>query len=279
MNTPIYPCLWYNGNAAEAATLYATAFQNTNITLSTPLVVMFNIKGKQFMGLNGGPMFKPNPSISFFNICETDEEIEQAWNSLSEGGMTLMPLDAYPWSKKYGWIQDRFGVNWQLTLRDGNNVDVFPALMFVGEQNGKVQQAINFYTTLFKNSSVELVAKYETGEGDVEGNIKHAQFSLNGSKMAAMESSMQHNFSFNEGVSFVVNCDTQEEIDYYWLNITEEGVEGRCGWCRDVYGVWWQIVPSILGSLMSDPEKAPNVMQAFMKMTKFDIEALKRAAA
>ncbi len=247
--------------------------------MCTLLVVMFNIKGKPFLGLNAGPEFKPNPSISFFNICESNEELEHAWATLSEGSTTLMPLDTYPWSKRYGWIQDKFGVNWQLALKDVENVDVFPALMFVGDQNGKAQEAINFYTSLFKDSSIELMAKYEAGDGDVIGNIKHAQFLLNGNKVAAMESSMQHNFNFNEGVSLVVNCDTQDEIDFYWLNITEQGLEGRCGWCRDAYGVWWQIVPSILGSLMSDPEKAPKVMQAFLKMTKFDIETLKQAAA
>lgn len=279
MNTSIYPCLWFDGNAEEAANLYSEAFQNTAVIMNTPMVVMFSIKGKQFMGLNGGALFKPNPSISFFNVCESEEEIQHAWTTLTAGGTTLMPLDTYPWSKKYGWIQDKFGVNWQLALNNEDKVDVFPALLFVGDQNGKTQEAISFYTSLFNNSSVELVAKYVAGEGDVVGNIKHAQFYLNGTKIAAMESSMEHNFSFNEGVSLVVNCDTQEEIDFYWLNITEEGLEGRCGWCRDVYGVWWQIVPSILGPLMSDPEKAPKVMQAFMKMNKFDIEALTQAAA
>jgi predicted 3-demethylubiquinone-9 3-methyltransferase (glyoxalase superfamily) len=278
MSNSIYPCLWFDGNAQEAAGLYSKAFNDAKITLSTPLVVMTNIKGKQIMGLNGGPGNSPNPSISFFNVCETEEEIDRAWSLLLEGGMELMPLNAYPWSKKYGWVQDKFGVNWQLALKEGEMIDVFPALLFVGDQNGRAEEAIGFYTSLFKDSSIELVAKYEAGDGDTEGHIKHAQFFLNGFKLAAMDSSMQHNFSFNEGVSLVVNCDTQEEIDYYWLNITEGGIEGQCGWCRDAYGVWWQIVPSMIGSLMSDPVKAPKVMAAFMKMKKFDIETIIQAA-
>lgn len=279
MSNSIHPCIWFNGNAEEAAALYSRAFNNTEITMSTPIVVLFSVKGKKIMGLNGGPNNNPNPSISFFNVCETEEEIDQAWRLLSDGGMELMPLNAYPWSKKYGWIQDKYGVNWQLALKnDAENTDVFPALLFVGDQNGKAEEAMNFYTSLFKNSSIELIAKYEAGEGDIEGNIKHAQFYLNGFKLAAMESSMQHNFSFNEGVSLCVSCDTQEEIDFYWLNITEDGLEGQCGWCRDVYGVWWQIFPSIMPSLMSDPVKAPKVMEAFMKMKKFDIETIKKAA-
>jgi predicted 3-demethylubiquinone-9 3-methyltransferase (glyoxalase superfamily) len=278
MSNSIYPCVWFDGNAEEAAILYSKAFNDTSITLSTPLVVLTNIKGKHFMGLNGGPQHRPNPSISFFNICATEKEIDTAWNLLIEGGMALMPLDTYPWSKKYGWIQDKFGVNWQLSLKEAEEVDVFPALLFVGEQNGKTKIAIDFYTSLFKNSSIKLIANYEVADGDTTGNIKHAQFYLNGTKFAAMDSSMQHNFHFNEGVSLVVNCDTQEEIDYYWLNLTEGGLEGQCGWCRDAYGVWWQIVPSILPSLMSDPIKAPKVMDAFMKMKKFEIKTIIQAS-
>jgi predicted 3-demethylubiquinone-9 3-methyltransferase (glyoxalase superfamily) len=278
MSNSIYPCVWFDGNAEEAAILYSKAFNDTSITLSTPLVVLTNIKGKHFMGLNGGPQHRPNPSISFFNICATEKEIDTAWNLLIEGGMALMPLDTYPWSKKYGWIQDKFGVNWQLSLKEAEEVDVFPALLFVGDKNGKAKSAIDFYTSLFKNSSIKLIANYEVADGDTTGNIKHAQFYLNGTKFAAMDSSMQHNFHFNEGVSLVVNCDTQEEIDYYWLNLTEGGLEGQCGWCRDAYGVWWQIVPSILPSLMSDPIKAPKVMDAFMKMKKFEIKTIIQAA-
>jgi predicted 3-demethylubiquinone-9 3-methyltransferase (glyoxalase superfamily) len=281
MNNSIYPCLWFEGNAKEAAELYCSAFKNSEMKTCTPLVVTFFIKGKQFMGLNGGPQFKPNPSISFFNICNTVEEIDHAWNLLSDGGEVLMPLDSYPWSSRYGWIQDKYGVSWQLTLGllESEKADVFPALMFTGEQNGKAEQAINFYTSLFKNSSVELVAKYEAGEHDTEGNVKHAQFTVNGFRVGAMDSSMAHKFGFNEGVSLVINCETQEDIDFYWVNLTEGGRAGRCGWCQDAFGVWWQVVPSILGALMSDPEKAPKVMEAFMKMTKFDIGILEKAAA
>ncbi len=280
MNNSIYPCLWFDGNAKEAAELYCNAFEDAALKICTPMVVTFYIKGRQFMGLNGGPSFRPNPSISFFNICKTADELDRAWSLLSEEGKVMMPLDSYPWSSRYGWVEDKYGVSWQLTLGllESDQADVFPALMFTGEQNGKASRAIDFYTTLFKNSAVDFVAKYEAGEHDTEGNIKHAQFSINGSRMSAMDSTGPHNFGFNEGVSLVINCETQEEIDFYWVNLSEGGQEGKCGWCQDVYGVWWQVVPSILGSLMSDPEKAPKVTEAFMKMTRFDIEALRKAA-
>jgi predicted 3-demethylubiquinone-9 3-methyltransferase (glyoxalase superfamily) len=280
MKHSIYPCLWFDGNAKEAAELYCSAFSDAELKICTPMVVTFSIKGKQFMGLNGGPHFKPNPSVSFFQIFETDEELSHAWNILSDGGQVMMPLDSYPWSSKYGWIADKFGVSWQLTLAmsAGEQVDVFPALMFTGAQNGKAEKAINFYTSLFPDSSVGLMSKYEPGEHDTVGNIKHAQFFLNGYRLAAMDSSMGHEFELNQGVSLVVSCDTQEEIDFYWLNLTEGGKESMCGWCQDAFGLWWQIVPSVLGSYMTDPAKAPKVMQAFMKMTKFNIAELALAA-
>jgi predicted 3-demethylubiquinone-9 3-methyltransferase (glyoxalase superfamily) len=244
------------------------------------MVVTFSIKGKQFMGLNGGPQFKPNPSISFFQIFESEAELSHAWNVLTDGGKVMMQLDSYPWSSKYGWLEDRYGVSWQLTLAmsTGEQVDVFPALMFTGARNGKAGEAIDFYTSLFPDSSIGMVAKYEHGEHDTQGNIKHAQFYLNGYRLAAMDSSMGHEFDFNQGVSLVVSCDTQEEIDFYWVNLTDGGKEDRCGWCQDAFGLWWQIVPSVLGSFMTDPQKAPKVMQAFMKMTKFNIAELAKAA-
>jgi predicted 3-demethylubiquinone-9 3-methyltransferase (glyoxalase superfamily) len=280
MKNSIYPCIWFNGNAQEAAELYCSAFPGAEIKHSSPMVVNFNINGKQFMGLNGGPQFKPNPSVSFFQIFKTEEEITHAWNLLTEGGQVMMAVDSYPWSSKYGWVEDRFGVSWQLMIGmpGQEERDVFPALMFTGQYNGKAAKAMELYTSLFPNSSVGFVSKYEPGEHDTEGNIKHAQFYLNGCKLGAMDSSMGHQFEFNEGVSLVVSCDTQEEIDFFWVNLTEGGKESRCGWCQDAFGVWWQIVPSALGRLMSSGANSQKVMEAFMKMNKFNIAELEEAA-
>lgn len=280
MKTSIYPCIWYDGDAIEAVTLYCRAFANATMSSCTPMIVTFNIRGTQFMAMNGGPSVRPNPSISFFNVCESDEEIQKAWDMLIQDGLVLMPLDQYPWNQRYGWVQDKYGVSWQLMLADAQNkCNVFPSLMFAGEQNGKASQALDFYTSLFDNASIEMISKYEPEDGDTPGNIKHAQILLDGFKLAAIDSSMKHNFQFDWGVSLVISCDTQEQIDFFWLNLTAGGKESRCGWCQDAFGVWWQVVPSILGALMTDPEKAPKVMEAFLKMTKFDIEAIKLAAA
>lgn len=140
MSHPVYPCLWFDGRAKEAAEFYCSVFKNSKILSENPMVVMFEINGNQFMGLNGGPYF-----------------------------------------------------------------------------------------------------------------------------------------TFNEAVSFVVNCDTQEEIDYYWEKLTEGGEESRCGWLKDRYGLSWQIVPSDMAAWLSDPERAARVSQAFMQMRKLDIAILRNA--
>lgn len=280
MKKEIYPCIWFDGNAEAAAHLYAQAFTETEVMTSTPMVVTFSVKGQQFMGLNGGPQFQPNPSISFFVHCASEEELNNAWQLLSEDGIIRMPLDQYPWAERYGWVEDRYGVSWQL-LSDKSNVQkpkVVPSLLFTGQQNGNARKAMDFYSSLFADATIITVSEYEDGEGEVTGNIKYAELDIAGTHLAFMDSGAQHDFEFNEGVSFVVTCDTQDEIDFYWLNITEGGTESNCGWCRDTFGVWWQVVPSVLGSLMSDPEKAPKVMKAFMQMKKFDIAALIKAA-
>jgi predicted 3-demethylubiquinone-9 3-methyltransferase (glyoxalase superfamily) len=280
MNKSIYPCLWFNGNAKEAAEFYCSAFPDAEIKNANPMTVTFYIQGKQFMALNGGPQYKPNPSVSFFQVFESEAELLHAWDMLSVGGKIMMALDSYPWSSKYAFLEDKFGVSWQLSLAmpGGQKAELFPALMFTGQYGGKAQQAIDFYTSLFPNSSVAMVAHYEEGEHDKVGNIKHAQFYLDGYKLAAMDSSIGHEFEFNQGVSLVVSCDTQDEIDFYWLNLTEGGKESRCGWCQDAFGLWWQIVPSALGRLMSSPKNSQKVMEAFMKMNKFNIAELEQAA-
>ncbi len=277
MQHQLYPCLWFDGKAKEAANFYTSVFDNSKILSENPVVVTFELEGMQFMGLNGGPMFKINPSISFFVHCETEEEIDKKWQQLSDGGNVLMALDKYPWNEKYGWCQDKYGVNWQLMLHDAVRQKIVPSFMFTQEQSGRAEEAINFYTSLFENSKIEFISRYEAGEGDVEGHIKHARFTLNGQVFAAMESSGPHQFTFNEGVSIVVPCDNQEEIDFYWNKLTEGGKESQCGWLKDKFGVSWQIVPAALGKLMSNPEKSKRVMDVVMKSIKFNISELENA--
>ncbi len=271
--------MWFDGNAKEAGEFYSTVFNNAKITSNNGLVVMFEIEGKKIMGLNGGPMFKINPSISFFVNCETSEEIDTIWQKLLEGGRVMMGLDKYPWAEKYGWLADKFDVTWQLMLSDlpAGMPKINPCFLFANEQYGKAQDAMKQYTTIFPDSKIHALQLYQAGEPQPEGYVKFGHFNLGKELFAAMDGPGNHQFQFNEGFSLVVECDTQEEIDNYWNKLTDGGQESQCGWLKDRYGVSWQIVPTILSKLMSDAEKAPRVMQAFMKMKKFDIETLMNA--
>ena len=284
----ITPFLWFDTQAEEAVNLYASVFENSKIGKTvrvggSVLTANFTLDGQQFVALNGGPMFKINPSISFYTVFETVGELDNAWEKLVDGGQVLMPLQKYPWSEKYGWLQDRFGVNWQLTL--GNIAEIgqkfTPAMMFVGENLGKAEPAIGFYTSVFENSGVKFIARYGAGGMDAEGTVSHAQFWLEGQKFIAMDSAAMHKFQFNEAVSFVIHVETQAEIDYFWEKLTSDGgAESQCGWLKDKFGVSWQVVPPVLIQLLSDPDPARSqrVMQAMMQMKKLDIATLQNAA-
>lgn len=276
MKNPIYPCLWFDGKAKEAAEFYCSVFKDSKITAENSMVVTFESSGQKFMCLNGGPQFQMNPSTSFFVVCETEAEIDSAWNLLIKEGAVLMALDKYEWSDKYGWVQDKFGVNWQLSFGKMAAVGqkFTPTLMFTENVHGKAEAAINFYTSIFNNSDIVGILRYSEDDHDVAGTVKHAQFRLNKNVFMAMDSGLAKGFGFNEAISFVVECENQEEIDYFWDKLTDGGEESMCGWLKDKYGVSWQIIPDILNELMANPEKAPKVVQAFMQMKKFNIEKL-----
>ncbi len=290
----ITPFLWFDGKAQEAAKFYVSIFKNSKIVTMKPwgegspfpkeqiMNATFDLDGQQFYAFDAGPMFKFNPSISFFVICETVEETDTVWQKLVEGGNVMMALDKYDWSEKYGWLQDRFGISWQVSFGKISDVGqkFTPSFLFTGEQHGKAEEAINFYTSVFDNSSVGGILKYAAGDNDVEGTVKHAQFSLNKQMFMAMDSSGPHGFIFNEAISLFVSCKTQEEIDYFWQKLTAGGgQESMCGWLKDKFGLSWQIVPPVLGELLADknPAKAGKVMHAMMKMKKIIIADLENA--
>lgn len=277
MTKSLYPCLWFDGKSKEALSYYCKAFPNARITADTPMVVTAELDGLKIMGLNGGPQFTPNSSVSFMVIAETEQDVVRYWNHLSAGGSTLMKLDSYPWSPKYGWCKDQFGVDWQIyqgKLSDTGQ-RIVPTLMYCGAHQGEAAAAITFYLQLFKNSQSQGVMNYP--EGWAKDQIQHAQFQLNDLVVMAMDSGVSQPFSFTEGVSLVIECKDQAEIDRYWQAFTEKGSESMCGWCKDQFGVWWQVIPSSLSALMSDPVRGERAMGALMKMKKIDIAVLENA--
>jgi predicted 3-demethylubiquinone-9 3-methyltransferase (glyoxalase superfamily) len=151
---------------------------------------------------------------------------------------------------------------------------IIPCLWF----DDKAEEAVNYYTSVFKNSKVVNMVRYgEKGPGPA-GMVMTATFQINGQEFMALNGGNQ-NIKFTEALSFLVNCDTQEEVDELWQKLSDGGEEGRCGWLKDKYGLSWQIVPAILGKLMQDkdPEKTKRVMKALLQMNKIDTETLMQA--
>jgi len=283
--------LWFDKEAKEAAAFYTSFFENSKIKDTTTLhntpsgsvdMVTIELSGQDFTLLSAGPLFKFNPSVSFLVACQTKDEVDALWEKLSVGGAALMELGEYPFSEKYGWTQDKYGLSWQVMFMGERKIKqkITPTLMFVREVCGKAEEAINFYASIFNNAKVGDILRYGRGEEpDKEGTVKHAAFTLLGQEYAAMDSARGHNFTFNEAISLMVHCDTQEEIDYYWGKLTADPKAEQCGWLKDKYGLSWQIVPSVMDEMFKekDEKKIARVTEAFLNMKKFDIDALKRA--
>jgi predicted 3-demethylubiquinone-9 3-methyltransferase (glyoxalase superfamily) len=287
----ITPHLWFDNDAQEAAKFYTSIFKDSRLKNVTTLhntpsgtveIITIEILGQEFTLISAGPLFKFNPSVSFLVACSTKEEVDELWKKLSEGGTALMDLGEYPFSEKYGWVQDKYGLSWQIMFMGDYKTKqrIIPTLLFVGRQNGKAEEAINFYSSLFGNSRVGDVLRYSKGEEpDKEGNVKHASFMLEDQDFAAMDSAREHNFAFNEAISFMVHCNTQKEIDYYWEKLSAYPEAEQCGWLKDKYGLSWQIVPNIMDEMLkdNDEKKIARVTEAFLQMKKLDIAKLKEA--
>lgn len=287
----IVPFLWFDSQAEEAAQFYTSLFGNSKILgrayygeagpapAGTLMTISFQLEGQTFTALNGGPVFKFTPAISFFVTCRTAQEVDALWEKLSEKGKVLMELQKYPFSEKFGWVADRYGLSWQLHLT-GTEKKIAPFLMFVGARHGKADEAIRYYSSVLPDSAVEQVMRFGPGQGEPEGTVMHARFTLGGQQFMAMDSNGQHDFTFTPALSFSINCDTQREIDALWEKLSDGGKKVECGWVEDKYGVSWQIVPSILADIESGPDRARanRVMEAVLKMKKLDIRTIEKAA-
>jgi predicted 3-demethylubiquinone-9 3-methyltransferase (glyoxalase superfamily) len=298
MSQKITPCLWYASQTEEAMRLYTQAFADSRIELvqyypegvtdgplagmsGQVLTAIFELAGQRFMALDGGPQFRFTPASSFFVNCEDEAAFDRLWARLIEGGSVLMPAQAYPFSPKFGWLEDRFGLSWQVSV--GRRAQkIVPFLLFAGEQYGRAEAAISFYTSLFERSGIEHIQRYSGSDGGEAGTVQHAIFQLHGQDFMATESGdAQHGFTFSPAVSLYVECETQDEIDRLWHALSAVPEAEQCGWLQDRYGVSWQIIPRQLGELMSDsdPVKVQRVTQAMLQMKKIEIAGLERAYA
>ena len=288
----ITPNLWFNGNAKEAVDFYASVFPDTSVISTSHypkskeeglaefqlnmagnvLSIDFEIMGFRFVAINAGPEFTPNPSISFFITLDSKEDIDELWGKLADGGKELMSLAKYPFSEYYGWVQDKYNVSWQLILNNpegDRRPKVMPSLLFTQEKNGKAEEAITFYTSVFKNSKTgQLVRRTEDDPMAKAGTLAFGDFMVENTWIAAMDGGAGHDFTFNEGVSLLISCKDQDEIDHYWEKLTTVGgEESVCGWLKDKYGVSWQVTPDNMEELM----KKPDAFKIMMKQKKIII--------
>lgn len=295
----IVPHVWFDHEAEEAARYYLSLFRGSKIRGVTRygkegfaihgqpegrvMTVDFELGGYRLVAINGGPHFTPTPAVSFFVMLESEPEVDALWAGLLDGGSELMPLRAYEWSARYGWLNDRYGVSWQIALGRRRDVGqtITPSLLFTGPQHGRAEEAIELYCSLFPGSRVEAILRHDGSEGETAGTVKHARFTLGGETFMAMDSAQPHGFGFTEAVSLMVRCETQAEIDHFWEALSAVPEAEQCGWLKDRFGLSWQIVPSLLPAMLMDPdaEKSQRVTKAFLAMRKFDIEALQRAYA
>jgi Uncharacterized protein conserved in bacteria len=285
MTNKITPSFWFDNQAEEAANYYLDVFQNGSIGQTVRngdavMVLDFTLHGQKFSALNGGPRFQFNPSVSFFVTCETEAETDLVWQKLLNGGTAMMPLQRYDWSEKYGFLQDKYGICWQISLGKLSEVGgqkFVPCFLFTGPQQGRGEEALRLYTSVFDDSAVTGVLHYAEGEGVPVSYVKHAQFSLNGQTFMIMDNPMGEQYSFNEAISFVIRCSDQAEVDYYWEKLTADGgEESMCGWLKDSFGVSWQVVPDALMRLLADPSKAQTATAAMLQMRKIVIADLEK---
>ena len=291
MGQKIIPNLWFDHTAKDAAEFYTSAFPNSSIvsTVYYPnsaeegladfqldmagkeLTVEFEIEGQHFVNINAGPEFSFNPSISFmvnFDPSRDEragEHLDALWEKLMEGGEALMALGEYPFSKRYGWVKDKYGLTWQLILTNPGGEPrpfIIPSLLFAGKNVNHAEEAIKFYTSVFRNSKAGLLAPYGKDTGPAKATARiFGDFMLEGEWFAAMDSSEDQDVVFNEAVSFQVNCKDQTEIDYFWEKLSAVPESEQCGWCKDRFGVSWQIVPENMTDLMKKPDAFAKLMQ------------------
>lgn len=293
MNLSIEPCLWIDASRArEAVDFYidsipdshldkADTFENSGPEGEEPVYVFeLALAKRRVQILGAGPHQQLNPAISMKFVSPERETAERVGQTLLDGGVELMPFAAYPWSSYFGWVVDRYGISWQVLVEPDHGPLLAPAMMFVGAQNGRAQEAIDLYTSLFPNSSIELVQHFGADDPDQEGNIFYATIELAGQRFDLTENGADHDFAFNDMISLAVMCDGQKEVDRYWDGLLANGGEpSQCGWLKDRFGVSWQIIPRQLNELLNstEPGKAEAAMRCILQQVKIDIAELEAA--
>ena len=297
----IVPNIWCNGTAEEAGAFYAGALPDTEYAVESryptegllpfqeplagqPLTVAVTLGGTRLVLVNAGPEFRPNLALSLMlnfdpsrisgGALAAREQLDAAWDALSADGEVRMPIGEYPFSPRYGWVEDRYGVNWQLMLTnpDGDpRPNVVPCLMFGGPVQNRADEAIDFYTSVFPDAGPGQRVPYgePTGPATAEA-LMFGEFRVGDQWFAAMDSGAEQEETFSCGVSLEVQCADQAEIDRLWDALSAVPEAEQCGWLADRFGVSWQIVPENMGELMAHP----GAFERMLEMKKLIIAEL-----
>lgn len=296
----IVPCIWFDEDADDAVAFYLTVFPGSAERSRTnypnegladfqqdmagrTLTIDFTIGGFRITALNAGDEFEPNPMLSFLLNYDPSvdaaaaDRLEATWQRLADGGKVLMEIGEYPFSPRYGWIQDKFGVSWQLMLTNPEGEPrpfVIPSLMFANANVNRANEALEFYASTFDDTATGTVAPYDGDQGLVHaGSVMFGEFSVGDQWFAVMDSPVAHEFDFTEGVSLQVECIDQAEIDDFWEQLSSVPEAEACGWCKDRFGVSWQVVPANMEQLIT-----PANFAAMMTMKKIVIDDFPDAA-
>ncbi|MDF2606891.1 MAG: hypothetical protein K0S34_1086 [Bacillales bacterium] len=287
----LIPHLWFDKEAVEAAKWYVSLFENSRImnigTIpDTPSgdaeIVDFQIANVRFNAISAGPYFKFNPSVSLMVSCSTKDEVNYLYENLSTGGTDLMPLSEYPFSKWYTWVQDKYGLSWQLMLVDNieEHQRIRPVLLFTRDVCGRAEEAVNYYMSVFENARKGFFNYYGVGEAvDSRAKTNYGEVNILDTQMIVMDHGFGGDFTFNEAFSFMVVCDNQSEIDYYWDKLSFVPEAEQCGWVKDQFGLSWQITPANMNDVLmkGSKEEVKRVTEAFLKMKNFDLAAIEKA--
>lgn len=292
MSQRITPNIWCDRNAEEAAASYASVFEGASYRVTgrypsdglpefqrefagQAVTVDVDLNGFRIALINAGSEFHPTPAISFLvNVdprrFDGDEHaargwINRAWTRFGEEGLALMDIGEYPFSGLYGWVEDPYGVSWQLKLTDPNAepvAPIIPMLTFGGPVQGRALEAVELYTALLPDSGTVRVVEYPvTVFPDAGGDVTYADFRLAGQSFAVLDSPVDRDFAFSPGLSLQVDCDGQDEIDRLWQALSAVPAAEQCGWLTDRFGVSWQIVPSNMAALMQRPHAYEHMMR------------------
>lgn len=268
---------WYRGTADEALALYEQAFRDTAVVsrarypeaglpdflaplAGTTMQIELDIHGVRLGMTNAGPEYSPCPAISMLlnfdpsMIPDAREYLDQAWAVLSEGGEVRMPLGEYPHSAHYGWVQDRFGVNWQLMLTNPSGDPapfMTPNVLFTEPVLWRAGEALEAWVAAVSGSRVLHRHPYPEGSAAPEGAVMFADAEVAGSLLSVMDSGPGHSFEFTPGSSFVIHCPDQETIDAAWEALSADPEAEQCGWLRDRFGVSWQVVPADMEQILA----------------------------